>query len=62
MINIAEEKGRNDIDREIKTIKDFLLFKKEYEGKNFMDIWNDIVPEYFSEKDFCEHMKVLRRE
>ena len=62
MIDILEGQERDNIARDIGIIKDFLLFKKEYEGKDFMSIRDSIVPGCFSEKDFCEHMKILRQQ
>ena len=62
MIDIVEEQEKKDLAREIGIIKDFLLFKKEYEGNDFMDTRNTIVPKYFSQKDFCSRMNTLRQQ
>jgi hypothetical protein len=40
---------------------DYLNFKKEYEGKDFLSIRYDIVPTYFSDSDFCNYINILRK-
>jgi len=39
---------------------EYLRFKKEYEGKDFLSIWESIVPTYFSASEFCDYINTLR--
>ena len=39
---------------------EYLQYKKEYEKKDFLQIWHRIIPIYFSKTDFCKYIDDLR--
>jgi len=44
-----------------KIVLEYLNFKKEYEGKDFLGLWEKIVPKYFTEESFCVYVDILRK-
>lgn len=41
-------------------VLEYLQFKQAYEGKGFIDLWNNIVPRYFIPEEICRHINTLR--
>ena len=38
----------------------YLKFKQAYEDKNYIAVWDAIIPRYFTEASFCGHINSLR--